>query len=82
MFPEGMTCSVDLGATSPSRTNKKAKTALRKMPFMGKEQIYHQIFHPAHWLIRILEDDRRLIESGDEDDENHIAKAFAGMNML
>lgn len=86
LFPKGMTCSADLSATSASSTDQKVKMVLRQATIKSQEKFgkgmksLAQVFYPSSWVLRILDDNRRLLKRdknlGEDDD---LESAFAGM---
>jgi hypothetical protein len=88
LFPDGMTCNADMGATTPSSIDQKVNLILRPLAIdtMVKKGsamvVENQSFCPGYWVLRVINDNRRILnleENEGEDDD--LEKAFAGMNV-
>lgn len=89
VFPDGMTCATMDGATKKKPKDKnKVKLGLRYLSMTyatpkAKEKEATQEFYPGHWVIRIRDEQRRLLKADEEDDEEEddIDSAFQGMKL-
>lgn len=88
LFPDGMRCSAESSATTPSSTDQKVKMVLRDLRITDKIKLgkamtkVTQRFCPGSWVLRILDDNRRLLKlDKNEGDDDDLETAFAGMNM-
>jgi hypothetical protein len=88
VFPDGMTCATLDGTTKKKPKDKnKIKMCLRYLSKTyptpkAKEKEATQEFYPAHWVIRIHDEQRRLLKADEEDEEeDDIDAAFQGMKV-
>ena len=91
VFPDGMTCAQLLDGATKKKTAAKDKNKIRlclrkitKTYETGKaREKTTQEFYPVYWLIRIHDEQRRLLKAEEEEDEDEddIDAAFQGMKI-
>jgi len=88
VFPDGMTCMAMPGDASKKKNKKgdnKLKLTLRtitKKFQSGKNPETTQTYVPGHWLVRIHDENRRLLKAEEEEeDDDDIESAFSGMKV-
>jgi hypothetical protein len=91
VFPDGMTCApvTDGAMKKKAKDKNKIKMCLRtitKTYASGKtvpREMTAQVFYPAYWLVRIHNEQRRLLkaEEEEEEDDDDIEAAFQGMKL-
>jgi hypothetical protein len=88
VFPDGMTCAPVTDGTIKKKTKdkNKIKICLRKITKTyesGKSAKTTQDFYPTYWLVRIHDEQRRLLkaEEEEEEEEDDIDAAFQGMKL-
>jgi hypothetical protein len=87
LFPDGMTCNADMGATTPSSIDQKVNLILRPLAIdttvkKGSAMVVeNQSFCPGYWALRVINDNRRILKRDEEGDDDDLEKAFAGMNV-
>jgi hypothetical protein len=66
VFPPGVLCSVDFTTAASATDGHKVKLYLRSLSTNSKlgtnDKETSQTFVPCYWLMRVLEDDRRLLK--------------------
>jgi hypothetical protein len=91
VFPDGMTCAPVMDGAIKKKTKNKYKInmCLRKITSTyerGKTEPREKVtqeFYPAYWLVRIHDEQRRLLKAEEEEEEedDDIDAAFQGMKL-
>lgn len=79
VFPDGMKCTPFI--ETKKKNTHKIQICVRRIEaqFEVGNAVTNQQFFPAYWLIRIHEDDKRMLKrTAEEEEEDSLAHAFRG----